>query len=249
MIKIKKSVTIAAIIVAAASITIHADPGFALGNIAADTTLAADDIVIDPALLAAENRASAPGAAPNNSHSATPDVDVTILGNGDVIFTPGIGGAPPMSVPADQPDGDAGRKPAASSLAALVQQQDTGGSLSGEEYCLAGAVYFESKGESLAGQLAVAKVILARSESGRFPATICGVVHQKGQFSFVRGGRMPEIDTRSRHWKNAVAIAKIALDNGWQSPVEGALFFHARYVNPGWRLQRLGLVDNHVFYR
>ncbi|MEN9926888.1 MAG: hypothetical protein RL268_3014, partial [Pseudomonadota bacterium] len=28
-----------------------------------------------------------------------------------------------------------------------------------------------------------------------------------------------------------------------------ALFFHAAYVSPEWRLRRLGKVDNHVFYR
>jgi spore germination cell wall hydrolase CwlJ-like protein len=46
-----------------------------------------------------------------------------------------------------------------------------------------------------------------------------------------------------------VAISQIALDNSWKSPVEGALFFHARYVSPGWRLKRVGTIDNHVFYR
>lgn len=60
---------------------------------------------------------------------------------------------------------------------------------------------------------------------------------------------MPRIDTGGAHWRNAVAISKIALDNSWKSPVEGALFFHARYVSPGWKLKRIGTVDNHVFYR
>jgi len=115
--------------------------------------------------------------------------------------------------------------------------------------CLAGAVYFESKGETLNGQLAVAKVVIARRDSGRFADSLCGVVYQRSQFSFVRGGRMPAIPTASHDWAEAVAIAQIALKDAWESPVEGALFFHARHVSPGWRMQRLAAVDNHIFYR
>ena len=59
------------------------------------------------------------------------------------------------------------------------------------------------------GQLAVGRVIVARSRSGRFPNSYCGVVYQPSQFSFVRGGRMPSINMDSRHWRNAVAIALI----------------------------------------
>jgi spore germination cell wall hydrolase CwlJ-like protein len=137
----------------------------------------------------------------------------------------------------------------ASSLRQLVKQQSVGGALGKQMQCLAGTVYFESKGESLAGQLAVARVVMARASSSRFPNSICGVVYQRSQFSFVRGGRMPRINTGGQHWRNAVAISKIAMNNGWKSPVEGALFFHARYVSPGWRLKRIPTIDNHIFYR
>ncbi|OYY68287.1 MAG: hypothetical protein B7Y00_08050 [Sphingomonadales bacterium 17-56-6] len=137
----------------------------------------------------------------------------------------------------------------AASLADLVGTQNVNDRLSNEERCLAGAVYFESKGESLTGQLAVARVVLARANSGRFPATLCGVVFQKSQFSFVRGAGMPPIRTGSKDWQEAVAISKIALNDSWKSPVEGALFFHARHVTPGWRLTRIGSIDNHIFYR
>lgn len=137
----------------------------------------------------------------------------------------------------------------APTLTDLVRTQAVDDSLSNEEHCLASAVYFEAKGESLAGQLAVARVVLARANSGRFPSTLCGVIFQKGQFSFVRGASLPPIQTDSKYWRNAVAISNIALDNKWQSPVEGALFFHSRHVSPGWRLTRIGSVDNHIFYR
>lgn len=139
--------------------------------------------------------------------------------------------------------------PPAASLNALVAQQPQPSDLSRELNCLAGAIYFEAKSESLAGQLAVGRVVVARSKSGRFPNSYCGVVFQPSQFSFVRGSSMPAIPRASRQWKNAVAIAQIAHAGSWQSPVEGALFFHATHVSPNWRLKRLARVDNHVFYR
>lgn len=135
------------------------------------------------------------------------------------------------------------------SLAQLVEAQPRDGELSRELTCLAGAVYFEAKSEPLAGQLAVGRVIVARSKSGRFPNSYCGVVYQPSQFSFIRGNAMPGIDRGSRQWRNAVAIAQIAHAAAWRSPVEGALYFHASRVSPGWRLARLGQIGNHVFYR
>jgi spore germination cell wall hydrolase CwlJ-like protein len=148
-----------------------------------------------------------------------------------------------MSVSADFVDNGAG------SLKELVRQQSVDGALDEQMQCLAGTVYFESKGESLAGQLAVARVVMARAASPRFPNSLCGVVYQRKQFSFIRNGKMPRIDKGHRHWRNAVAISKIAVNDGWNSPVEGALFFHARYVSPGWRLKRMATIDNHIFYR
>lgn len=150
----------------------------------------------------------------------------------------------PEFVPIDAP------KPVrAPSLAVMVAKQPQPGELSRELQCLAGAIYFESKSETLAGQLAVGRVVVARAKSGRFPNSYCGVVYQPSQFSFVRGQSMPAIAKGSKQWKNAVAVAQIAHSNAWASPVEGALYFHAAYVSPGWRLKRIGRVDNHVFYR
>ena len=141
------------------------------------------------------------------------------------------------------------RPQTASTLNELVRATPTGMALTAEETCLAGAVYFESKSESLAGQLAVARVVINRAKSGRFPKSICGVVYQPSQFSFVRGRSMPYINKAGQQWKNAVAITQIAMDNSWKSSVEGALFFHARHVSPGWKLRRMAQVDNHIFYR
>lgn len=158
---------------------------------------------------------------------------------------PAAGAADEAASPADT-DADADE---ASSLAELVSDQPQPEALSRELNCLAGAIYFEAKGESLPGQLAVGRVVVARSKSGRFPGSYCGVVFQPSQFSFVRGNAFPAINRASRHWQNAVALAQIAHEGSWRSPVEGALFFHAARVSPGWRLKRIARVDNHVFYR
>ena len=135
------------------------------------------------------------------------------------------------------------------SLGELVRAYADDSVPDGEHECLAGAVYFESKGEPLQGQLAVAEVILNRTQSGKFPATICGVVKQKSQFSFVRGGKIPPIAKGSEAWRKAVAIAHIAKKELAESGVGKAMFFHARYVSPRWRLTRVTSIANHIFYR
>lgn len=140
--------------------------------------------------------------------------------------------------------------PPATSLAALVDREaDDVDALDPQERCLASAIFYEARAESLAGKLAVARVIINRSKSGRFADSICGVITQRGQFSFVRGGQIPGVPESSRQWPNSVAVARIALKNEWKSQAEGALFFHARHVSPAWGKRQLAQVDNHIFYR
>jgi hypothetical protein len=136
----------------------------------------------------------------------------------------------------------------ARSLDALVRKHNAISIASREEECLAAAVYFEAKSESLDGQLAVAQVILNRAGSGRFPGSLCGVVFQPGQFSFVRGNGFPPIMRGGQDWREAVAIARIAREGTWKSKVSKALYFHASRVSPRWRLTRVASVGNHVFY-
>ena len=143
--------------------------------------------------------------------------------------------------PAVRPTGD---------LADMVAQLRGPDAGSRELECLATGIYFESKSEPLAGQLAVGKVIANRADSGgRFPGTYCGVLFQRGQFSFVRGRTLPKVSRANRQWQTAVAIAKIVDQDLKESSVGNALFFHARYVSPGWRLKRVASIGNHVFYR
>ncbi|WP_373489711.1 cell wall hydrolase [Parasphingorhabdus sp.] len=211
------------------------DASFALE--ASNETLESE-IFVDPALL--DNDESNPSIIFGEQQEVVAEIPQDVVRTDDIAngdFESGYG------------DNGDFINDGAASLHQLVRQQSVGGSLDEEMKCLAGTVYFESKGESLQGQLAVARVVLARVESPRFPNSICGVVFQRSQFSFVRGGKMPPIRTGHQHWRNAVAIAKIAMNDGWESSVEGALFFHARYVSPGWRHQRLATIDNHIFYR
>jgi spore germination cell wall hydrolase CwlJ-like protein len=134
-------------------------------------------------------------------------------------------------------------------LSSLVDAFASADAADSEMQCLAGAIYFESKGEPLAGQLAVAEVIINRSQSGRYPRTLCGVVKQPSQFSFVRGGRIPAAPRDSAHWRKAVAIAHIAMKDLADSPAPKALSFHATRVSPNWNMKRVARVGNHVFYR
>ncbi|QVM84466.1 cell wall hydrolase [Novosphingobium decolorationis] len=137
----------------------------------------------------------------------------------------------------------------AETLAQLVAMQDAPAKLSRNMRCLAGAIYFEARGESLEGQLAVGRVVINRANSDRFPDSYCSVVLQRSQFSFVRRGRLPHIPERSAAWKRAVAVARIAAADGWDNPAKGALFFHAARISPRWGHARLARVDNHIFYR
>jgi spore germination cell wall hydrolase CwlJ-like protein len=149
-----------------------------------------------------------------------------------------------------EPNSDT-RSTQASSLAGLVAATATDAPLSDELQCLAGAIYFEARGEPLLGQLAVAEVVINRSNSGHFPDTYCAVVRQPGQFSFVRKGAIPRARLGTQAWRNAVALARIAHSGSWQSHADDALYFHARYVRPSWsqRKQALATIDSHIFYR
>ncbi len=220
MSRILNVASMAAVGMTAATMLLLAEPGFA-SDLAADANF--------PALITPS--AEAPVAVEPADLSIKTDVPVgDITENSD--DTPDAKTAPVT----------------AESLAALVAATPRPAEMDPELRCLAGTVYFESRGESLVGQLAVAHVVINRAQSGRFPKSLCGVVHQRSQFSFVRGGKMPAV-REGAQWSNAIAIAQIARDGSWKNHAPGALFFHARYVSPGWRKTRIAQIDNHIFYR
>ena len=120
-----------------------------------------------------------------------------------------------------------------------------------EQDCLASAVYFEARGEELQGQLAVADVVLNRVASSKYPDTVCEVVEQPWQFSFVNAtGRIPEADRSTDAWRNAVAVARIAQAGTARAVDSDVLWYHAEYVSPSWgrRLARQDKIGLHIFY-
>jgi N-acetylmuramoyl-L-alanine amidase len=166
-------------------------------------------------------------------------------------------GEPQLSQPGDeapqtpaQPSAEAAPVTPGGDLPSMVAQLRSSDPGNRDLECLATGIYFESKSEPLAGQLAVGKVIANRAQSGgRFPSSYCGVLFQRGQFSFVRGHSLPSVPRASKMWQTAVAMAKIVDQRLHESAVGNAMFFHARYVSPGWRLKRVASIGNHVFYR
>lgn len=122
--------------------------------------------------------------------------------------------------------------------------------------CLAENVYYESRGEPLKGQLAVAKVTLNRLDEG-YAKSICGVVKQQHsnvcQFSWVCNGAVAR--PIGLAWTQAVGIALVALNEPTrvEDPTNGATYFHATYIEwqPGWRKvqESVRQIGNHVFYR
>ena len=121
-----------------------------------------------------------------------------------------------------------------------------------ETRCLAENVYYESRGEPLKGQLAVAKVTLNRLNEG-YASSVCGVVKQGCQFSWVCNG--PLTRPFGYAWTQAVGIALVALNESGkvEDPTNGATYFHATYIEwqPGWRKvqESVRQIGNHVFYR
>lgn len=123
-----------------------------------------------------------------------------------------------------------------------------------ELQCLARNVYWEARGESAEGQLAVAWVTLNRVGSVGFPASICEVVYQgetdRGcQFGWTCDGRRHRPSDKPA-WQAAEAVAVRALAGG-TDPTNGALHFHREDVHPAWAGRRMGriVIGNHVFFR
>jgi hypothetical protein len=126
-----------------------------------------------------------------------------------------------------------------------------------EQRCLAEAVYFEARSEPVAGQAAVAQVILNRVKSGLYPSSICGVVYQNRhrhlacQFTFACEGKSLRIRD-SESWERATRVASAVLEGRtYLADVGGATHYHADYVRPSWsrRLKKMDVIGRHIFYK
>jgi spore germination cell wall hydrolase CwlJ-like protein len=125
------------------------------------------------------------------------------------------------------------------------------------EKCLANGVYFESRGESVRGQIGVAQVILNRAFSGYYPGDVCGVVYQNAhrhlscQFTFACDG-IPDVISEADAWERAKNVAKATLDGRvWLPEIGKATHYHAYWVNPWWvrTMRKLTKIGVHTFYR
>jgi len=125
--------------------------------------------------------------------------------------------------------------------------------------CLARNVYFEARGEPVAGQYAVAEVTMNRRASRRFPNTVCEVVYQKnwdsvrgrlvGAFSWTEFDTLP--DPMGEEWHRALSIAEAVYYQRYTPQLKGATHFHATYIKPDWakQKQRVARIGRHIFYK
>ena len=125
------------------------------------------------------------------------------------------------------------------------------------EKCLANAVYFEARGESVRGQIAVAQVVMNRVFSPFYPNDVCGVVYQNAhrhlacQFTFACDG-IPDIVTEPDAWERAKRIARDMLDGKlWMPEVSKSTHYHAYWVHPDWvnEMKKVYKLGVHTFYR
>jgi spore germination cell wall hydrolase CwlJ-like protein len=124
--------------------------------------------------------------------------------------------------------------------------------------CLTRNIYWEAAGESFEGKVAVAQVTLNRVESGRFPNSVCGVVYQKNvfyervvcQFSWFCEANHRIRPVHAAMYRESEEVAKKVLLEGFRLPsLREALFYHATYISPGWRNEKITTIGQHVFYK
>nr|WP_319250344.1 cell wall hydrolase [uncultured Celeribacter sp.] len=122
--------------------------------------------------------------------------------------------------------------------------------------CLAEALYFEARGETVKGQFAVAEVILNRVDSKAFPNTVCGVINQgtgkryQCQFTYTCDGRA-EVVSEQTAWDRVAKVARLMLDGAPRQLTAGATHYHTRAVAPRWARQfsKTAQIGVHMFYR
>jgi len=124
--------------------------------------------------------------------------------------------------------------------------------------CLARNIYFEAGTEPFEGKVAVAQVTLNRVDSGNFPADICRVVYQKNvfyekvvcQFSWYCDRVASNRPIHKEIYDECMEVAKKVLLEGFRLPtLTEAMYYHADYVNPNWRREKIAKIGRHIFYR
>ena len=187
-------------------------------------------------------------------NATTPPVPVATVALAVTTPEAGADAAPPVE-PAS-PAAQRAESPALHDLGKTVYAARFAGVGASERTCLARAIYYEARGETNEGQIAVAQVVLNRVRSKKWPKSICGVVNQgvergeKCQFSFSCNTRLAQ--PSGVLWDEAELVAEQAISGrGWLRELMDATHYHTTAVAPIWRL---GLVEqatigSHVFYR
>jgi spore germination cell wall hydrolase CwlJ-like protein len=119
------------------------------------------------------------------------------------------------------------------------------------KYCLAQNIYFEAGNQSLIGKLAVGLVVMNRVKSQRYPNTVCDVVRQRKQFSWVDDSKSNN-PTKDSAWDDSLRLSEEVLSGKADFlGFEDVTHYHANYVNPRWskEMQEVAKIDQHIFYR
>lgn len=124
--------------------------------------------------------------------------------------------------------------------------------------CMTRNVYYEAASEPAEGKLAVAQIVMNRVAHPDFPDTPCEVIHQRHsrtdrvvcQFSWLCDGSEQRHRIRQDLWDESRLAAKKVMLEGFRLPsLEHALYYHADYVSPRWRLDRVATIGRHIFYQ
>lgn len=123
-------------------------------------------------------------------------------------------------------------------------------SFASERECLALAIYHEARGETKQSKLAVAHVVLNRTKSRIFPATVCEVVYQRGQFSWTQD-RHSDTPRERKAWLTSQRIADRVLEGYYEDPTNRALYFYStRIRTPRWAVRmEKQIIGNHIYAR
>lgn len=120
-----------------------------------------------------------------------------------------------------------------------------------QQECMAKNIYFESRGEVIEGQIAVAHVTANRVKHENWPNTICEVVYQDKQFSWTHQIK-DQTPKDQKLWEQALVIARDVMIGNTVDPSDGAVFYHANWVNPNWASEESTKVSKiigaHIFY-
>ena len=124
--------------------------------------------------------------------------------------------------------------------------------------CMADNIYYEAASEPAEGKIAVAQIVMNRVASGKYPNDPCKVIYQRNvfysstvcQFTWYCDGSVKTRPIRRDLYEESMLAAKMVLMEGFRLPgLKDAMFYHATYVNPNWKKQKVAVIGQHIFYK